>query len=900
MTDFVQANGDYILVLYGLALAGLGVTCAGLRRVDGNTLGWGWLALYAAARALREWVQCIGLFFDDAPLLDYLAVALLLVSSVFLLEFGRTQVRFLRKQGTAAWLYPTLVGVTLLGGLLGVHAANALARWLIGIPGGLLSAIALWQANRRKDGRFPTLAVAAVAMLLYAVTTSLGVARAGVAADRDWLLAALGVPFQALRGSLVIVLAASLWIYRMRVDRHAQPLSASRRLRTIPWRLPAAFAVTLVAGWIATSLVGESARTEWLTELRQLTDTAVTTVNPKRIRALTVTAADVSGPDYQRLHQECSHILSSFERATNVYLLGNRDGRTFFYLEASKRAEAGPTGAAQPGAVYADAPECVLDVFRDGSPRVAGFQENSRGYHCSAFAAILDDNSGEVLGVMGIDQDATLAARHVTFHRLAPISITLLVVLLQLTFFLARRRDRESLAREAEVANRLKAALAEVADASGRALAANAAKSEFLANMSHEIRTPMTAILGYADVIGEEVMCCPVCPDNARCQKRVLGCEATSVIRRNGEHLLDLINGILDLSKIESGKMEIERTRWSPRELVENVVALMQPQAREKHLTLSAELAGPLPETILTDPLRLRQILVNLVGNAIKFTERGEVRVGARLISGLGRGTVPFSSDENRDSPPKAGPARLQFEVTDTGIGMSEEQVANLFQPFSQVDGSTSRRFGGTGLGLAISKRLAEALGGTIEVHSAPGKGSTFSVTIDPGPLEGIGVLHPTEAVASPAAPGAAPAGEGKIALCARVLLAEDGPDSQRLISLVLKKAGADVTSVENGQLALEAALAARDAGNLFDVILMDIQMPVMDGYEATRALRDRGYTGPIIALTAHAMTGDRQRCLDAGCDDYAAKPIDRRQLLATVARWAARPCPAPGCVAGV
>jgi len=317
-------------------------------------------------------------------------------------------------------------------------------------------------------------------------------------------------------------------------------------------------------------------------------------------------------------------------------------------------------------------------------------------------------------------------------------------------------------------------------------------------------------------------------------------------------------------------------------------------------LTLSAELAGPLPETILTDPLRLRQILVNLVGNAIKFTERGEVRVGARLISGLGRGTVPFSSDENRDSPPKAGPARLQFEVTDTGIGMSEEQVANLFQPFSQVDGSTSRRFGGTGLGLAISKRLAEALGGTIEVHSAPGKGSTFSVTIDPGPLEGIGVLHPTEAVASPAAPGAAPAGEGKIALCARVLLAEDGPDSQRLISLVLKKAGADVTSVENGQLALEAALAARDAGNLFDVILMDIQMPVMDGYEATRALRDRGYTGPIIALTAHAMTGDRQRCLDAGCDDYAAKPIDRRQLLATVARWAARPCPAPGCVAGV
>ncbi|MBU4273387.1 MAG: hypothetical protein KKA28_16130 [Planctomycetes bacterium] len=258
---------------------------------------------------------------------------------------------------------------------------------------------------------------------------------------------------------------------------------------------------------------------------------------------------------------------------------------------------------------------------------------------------------------------------------------------------------------------------------------ANRAKSEFLANMSHEIRTPMTAILGYADLMADE---------NVGLATR----ERIAVIKRNAQHLLGLIDDILDLSKIEAGKLQIEPARCSPVQLLAEVVSLMRPQAAAKQLKLNTELAGPLPETVLTDPLRLRQVLVNLVGNAIKFTDQGEVRVTVRLISGLGKGTVPFSSDENRDSPP-AIPPRLCFDVTDTGIGMNEEQVEKLFQPFSQVDNSSTRKFGGAGLGLALSKHLVEALGGSIEVRSEPGKGSAFIVMIDPGPLDGMHTSPP-------------------------------------------------------------------------------------------------------------------------------------------------------------
>jgi len=386
------------------------------------------------------------------------------------------------------------------------------------------------------------------------------------------------------------------------------------------------------------------------------------------------------------------------------------------------------------------------------------------------------------------------------------------------------------------------------------ALDATRLKSEFLANMSHEIRTPMTAILGFAD---ELRIALPVVGEND--SARV----ALETIQRNGEHLLSLINGILDLSKVEAGKLEMARTRFSPIELVADVMELFGPRAREKRLALGARCDGPVPETIHSDAVLLRQILINLLGNAVKFTSEGEVRVVVRLAA--------------QDA---AAGHLLEIAVEDTGRGLDPEQQRIVFEPFTQVQSSSTREFSGTGLGLSLSRRLARLLGGDIEVASTPGRGCCFSARIATGPLEGVRMCLPSEIdalVAAPSKRAPAPA----ITLEGRVLIAEDGADNQRLLGAILTRAGLTVDVVENGEVALERALAAWELGEPFDVVLMDMQMPVLDGYQATQRLRDAGYPGPIVALTAHAMSGDREKCLRAGCDDYATKPVVRADLLA-------------------
>jgi signal transduction histidine kinase/AmiR/NasT family two-component response regulator len=378
---------------------------------------------------------------------------------------------------------------------------------------------------------------------------------------------------------------------------------------------------------------------------------------------------------------------------------------------------------------------------------------------------------------------------------------------------------------------------------------ASRAKSDFLANMSHEIRTPMTAILGYADLVRE---------DRRDADETA---EFVDTIRRNGEHLMSIVNDILDLSKIEAGKVDLEVVPCSPVEVAREVVAMMQRRAEDRGIALDLDLVWPLPRRIDSDPTRIRQILVNLVGNAVKFTDAGSVRVLVR------RHPVRETA--------------LLFEVIDTGIGMSASELGRLFKPFSQGDSSHSRRFGGTGLGLAISQRLAALLGGGIAVQSRRGSGSRFTVEIDGAPPRSAGDLHRLEDQ-GPIEPRPAPRSPARVE--ARVLLAEDGPDNQRLIAFLLRKAGAEVDVVGDGAAAVEMVLAAAADGCPYDLVLMDMQMPVLDGYAATRALRAQGYARPVVALTAHAMQGDEERCREAGCDHFLSKPIDRAALLATVA----------------
>lgn len=379
---------------------------------------------------------------------------------------------------------------------------------------------------------------------------------------------------------------------------------------------------------------------------------------------------------------------------------------------------------------------------------------------------------------------------------------------------------------------------------------ANNAKSSFLANVSHEIRTPMTAILGFTEIL----------QDNLEHKENL---DALNTIRNNGQYLLDLINDILDISKIEANRLDVETIRFPLVDLLRDVRDLIKVRANAKNLSLHLEFGKDIPATIQSDPTRIRQILINLLGNGIKFTEKG----GVRLVTDL----VPGESNP-----------LLRFTIIDSGIGMSEFAVKKLFQPFSQADSSTSRRFGGTGLGLAISKRLVELLGGKLTVESHPGEGSRFTATIDPGSLKGIETTVPDLNTGSPqttleTSPVAS--------LDCRILLAEDSRDNQRLLNHVLRKAGAEVTTVENGQLAIDEIRETQGTPEAFDVVLMDMQMPVMDGYDAVAQLRKDGESLPIIALTAHAMSGARQECLNAGCDDYAPKPINRRELLAQIAR---------------
>ncbi len=387
-----------------------------------------------------------------------------------------------------------------------------------------------------------------------------------------------------------------------------------------------------------------------------------------------------------------------------------------------------------------------------------------------------------------------------------------------------------------------------LSEAKQAAEAATKSKSEFLANMSHEIRTPLTAILGYADVLREEGDL------NLAPQRRL---ETIDTIRTAGQHLLTVINDILDLSKIEAGKMTVEAVETPLVTILHEVQSLIGPRSHGKGVALTTRFDTLIPDRIESDPTRLRQILMNLVGNASKFTEAGSITVAVRVEG-----------------------ERLIIDIDDTGPGMTPEQAANLFAAFSQADTTVTRKHGGTGLGLTICRRLGELLHGKVSLfRTAPGEGSCFRFELPLTPVPGATLVSGFDAVTRDrSTPTSA-----ETRLHGRILLAEDGIDNQRLIAFHLRKAGATVAVADNGRRALEMLT---EPGASYDLLLTDMQMPEMDGYSLARTLRARGSRIPIVALTAHAMAEDRRKCTEAGCDDYASKPIDKAALLAACTKW--------------
>ncbi|MBT8430072.1 MAG: response regulator, partial [Gammaproteobacteria bacterium] len=378
--------------------------------------------------------------------------------------------------------------------------------------------------------------------------------------------------------------------------------------------------------------------------------------------------------------------------------------------------------------------------------------------------------------------------------------------------------------------------------------AANQAKSAFLANMSHEIRTPMNAILGFTELLRRGFT-----QDEEENRRHL------ETIHSSGRHLLDLINDILDLSKVEAGRVEVESVEFDPYRVIQEVVKVLGIKAKEKGIDLGLDISGEVPAAIRSDPARLRQIVTNLVGNAIKFTEQGGVEV--RIRAGSSDGVIGFEMD-----------------VVDTGVGMSADALDKIFDAFVQADTSVTRKFGGTGLGLAISRKFARALGGDITVDSEIGKGSRFKVRLAGGSAADVEWIEGEQALSQ--------LGEAQIDQSTgwsfpdgHILVVDDGPENRELVKLVLENYGLRVDEAENGQEGVDMATATQ-----YDVVLMDVQMPVMDGFTATRTLRDQGMQVPIIALTANAMKGFEQECLDVGYSDYFTKPIDIDSFVAKLA----------------
>lgn len=372
---------------------------------------------------------------------------------------------------------------------------------------------------------------------------------------------------------------------------------------------------------------------------------------------------------------------------------------------------------------------------------------------------------------------------------------------------------------------------------------ADRAKTNFLANISHEIRSPLAAIIGTADLLGFD--------DPAQA-------EALRTIRRNGRLLLGMVSDVIDLSRIEAGQVRTEAVPFSPAAVAEEVASVMGVRAEEAGLRLEVEYPGPLPERVVGDPVRTRQVVSNLVDNAVKFTDAGEVRL---RVSYDGRG----------------GGGLLRYEIVDTGMGMTAEEVSRAFDAFAQADASVTRRFGGSGLGLAICRQLCALLGGAIEVDSEPGRGSTFLFVLPAvAPDGGLRLSDPRPS---------APKGADRPRLAMRVLVVDDRPDMRFLGRMLIEGAGGEVVTASGGAEAVETVAARGD----IDAVLMDVQMPDVDGLTATRRIRAAGHGVPIIALTANALSGDRDACLAAGCTDYLSKPVDFAELAACLRKYAPR-----------
>jgi PAS domain S-box-containing protein len=852
MTAFVLQQMDYVFFIHGLSFFLVSAICFYIASNNKTTSGWQWLGAFGALHGTKQWLHLGALSLGDDVYCQWARLGIVFLSFLCLCEFGQRVVKNKPRLFERRWAYPPLLMIAASGAGYGVDGLDVTVRYALGFVGSLWTAFALFQLSQetsRPARRW--LVVAAACFATYAVAVGLIVPPAAFFPaqyfNQTSFLHVVGLPIYFFRAVLGLAAAVCLWQYMM-ACREISPESLRTGSSSPYLRLLAVgIVIMILAGWLMTNAVSEHAAQQIEKSLLAYAEETIT------VESL------VCG--WQREIAEYRLAVIAMTGLVTLLLVGSLLTMQSFHdaneqIVASERLYR---------SVVDNSPNCLQLLDRQGrclAINPVGRQKTGRSEAEMLGTRFLDAWPPETQPVVAAAFADALrgqqAAFEVSYVRFDDEAVTWQVVLSPVM------DSQGQTGRVVEIATNItdyRRAEAELRQAKDVAEAATRAKTEFLANMSHEIRTPITAILGYTDLLLE--------PNLPEVEQQ----DYLRTVRRNGRLLSDLIDDILDITKIEAGKLDVDRITCSPWQVLADVAAMMRVRADAKDLGLSFECQGALPETVCTDPTRLRQILVNLVGNALKFTATGQVRVVTSLYR-----------EEGRE------PA-LQFDVIDTGIGMTPDQLASIFHPFVQADASTSRRYGGTGLGLTISKRLAAALDGDITVSSIPGQGSTFRLLVATGPLEGIPLSECPCGMLADALSQPPPK------LDCRILLAEDGPDNQRFLSLVLRRAGAEVAVAENGQEAVAMALACfpnwgrrhDDVLLPFDLILMDIQMPGMDGYQATAHLRQKGYTGPIIALSAHATTIAAERCIEAGCDDYLAKPIDRDALLRKIAYYVER-----------